>query len=572
MNYIKMERKGQDINEVIDSMNDISIDGMEKQKFCKDIKNVNEIKESDKNNDESFIFPYSKKLKKLEKEGSSTWFTNDLSFTPNFVYPVNKNNIITNPNHTIRANSTHGIIQASPQRFNSFNKQTNLDEKYMSTVNFNNINCKTQIKSNDFFPNNFPNNSNMTLQSNLSYPSNFNSGSTFDLNQYASHYNQNCSQGYNFYPQVGYSNMNFPFPTYYTQPIIYTPQQSKQHVMPSAKSSSFKNSNNSNKTIQNNSKISSKKSKFKTKMDYENLSDDEILKIIPIICKEQAGCRYLQDKIENIPEYAEKILLPCIFNEIINVINNQFGNYLVQKMLDSIAKESFDKIKGIVSNIKYNLYKVEDNIENIATNQYGTRVIQIMINRIKEKYEIKRFVSLIESNLLLFMMDSNAYHIIIKCISSYDELYLSTLFKKMKKIIVDICVDKIGCCAIQKCIEKASLAKRNILINKITKNTMKLISDQNGNYVLLHILQFNKDENDIRSIISKIKNEGNIKVLAKQKYSANIIEKCLEIQKNADIQAEIVDLFCSKSIIRDIISDSQFGSNSKFIIKYVFFS
>lgn len=186
-----------------------------------------------------------------------------------------------------------------------------------------------------------------------------------------------------------------------------------------------------------------------------------------------------------------------------------------------------------------------------------------MINRLKEKFEIKKFLILIESNLMLLMMDANAYHIIIKCISTYDELYLSTLFKKLKKSIVDICVDKIGCCAIQKCIEKASTAKRTILINKITKNTMKLISDQNGNYVLLHILQFNKDENDIRSIVSKIKNEGNIKVLAKQKYSANIIEKCLEMNTNADIQAEIINLFCSKPVIRDIISDSLFGSNSK---------
>jgi hypothetical protein len=346
-----MESKEKDASEVINSMNTINSEEMENinLSLCKDDLNIINHKANNKQNDDSFIFPYSKKLKQLEKDGSSTWLTNEFTSTLKFNSQFNTTNLIVNSNHALRANSTHGLLQSTNQRFNSM-KQNYVEDKYMSSVNFNKTNNITNGVN--VFPNSFQNNSNISLQSNFTPPSNFNSGSTYNLNQYAPHYNQYCNQSYNFIPQVGYSNTNFPFPTYYTQPLSYTPYLSNQQLRPNVKSStSFKESNKSNQTQQSNSIVSSKKSKFKSKIEYECLTDDEIQKIIPLICKEQAGCRYLQDKIENIPEYAEKVLLPVIYNNFLEVTNNQFGNYLMQKILDSITIESFNKVKNIVSKI-----------------------------------------------------------------------------------------------------------------------------------------------------------------------------------------------------------------------------
>ena len=114
------------------------------------------------------------------------------------------------------------------------------------------------------------------------------------------------------------------------------------------------------------------------------------------------------------------------------------------------------------------------------------------------------------------MTNSNAYHILVKCVSTFEEYLLNTLFKKIKTNLVSISNNRIGCCSIQKCIETSSIVKKSYLVNKATKNTMKLISDPYGHYVLLNIISFD-NENDFKSIISKIKNEGNIKVLAKQR-------------------------------------------------------
>lgn len=167
------------------------------------------------------------------------------------------------------------------------------------------------------------------------------------------------------------------------------------------------------------------------------------------------------------------------------------------------------------------------------------------------------------------MTNSNAYHIVIKCISSYEEYLLNTLFKKIKTSLVDISNNRIGCCSIQKCIETSSSVKKSYLVNKATKNTMKLISDPHGHYVLLHIMSF-ENQNDFKSIISKIKNEGNIKVLAKQRYSSIILDRCLDYIMDKEIKADLIDLFCTKSVFKEVICDAQYGNNCKYCSNIIY--
>ena len=64
------------------------------------------------------------------------------------------------------------------------------------------------------------------------------------------------------------------------------------------------------------------------KMNVNNMSLGDLIKNSDFICKDQAGCRLLQKKIDEQPEIAMKILSVC-FEKIIEIITDPFGNYLV---------------------------------------------------------------------------------------------------------------------------------------------------------------------------------------------------------------------------------------------------
>lgn len=93
----------------------------------------------------------------------------------------------------------------------------------------------------------------------------------------------------------------------------------------------------------------SSKSFQASQINYDLMSPNEIICLIPVLCKEQLGCRFLQSKIESIPYYAEQYILPYINHILLEVINDQFGNYLIQKILQITGSETSSTIFAIVS-------------------------------------------------------------------------------------------------------------------------------------------------------------------------------------------------------------------------------
>ena len=117
--------------------------------------------------------------------------------------------------------------------------------------------------------------------------------------------------------------------------------------------------------------------------------------------------------------------------------------------------------------------------------------------------------------------DFNGIHVLQKIISNITNLkdfFLNILLEN----IVTIATNKHGCCAFQKCIEFADKHQRENLIQTIIKNSIILMTDQFGNYVIQYVISL-KDQILIDLIISAFKN--NIEYLSKQKFASNVIEK-----------------------------------------------
>ncbi len=268
--------------------------------------------------------------------------------------------------------------------------------------------------------------------------------------------------------------------------------------------------------LNNNKGVNKKKGKMTLKMNVNNMSLGELIKNSDVICKDQAGCRLLQKKIDEQPEIAMKILSVC-FEKIIEIITDPFGNYLVQKLYEYMTEEKFLQLIAL---IKFDIY-------HICINSFGTRAIQKLIDYLNTETLMKNFLNLIKSIVKGITVDINGSHILLKMVDLKNNLVNKCIFEEIKDNILYIAMHKHGCCVLQKCIEKANSEDKDKekLIESLINNCEILISDQCGNYIIQFIISLKNDKVNEKVVSILI---GNLEEYSKQKFSSNVVEKIFE--------------------------------------------
>ena len=259
-------------------------------------------------------------------------------------------------------------------------------------------------------------------------------------------------------------------------------------------------------------------------------------------CKEQAGCRILQKQMAQIPNYANSFLYPQIKYFIIELSIDQFGNYLIQKLLEYLDQSNINEFLSIICN----------KLVYVSNNQHGTRVVQRLIDFLSDKMQRAFIVNVVRSNLVSLVLNSQGCHIVTKLLSIFDpedflplhEYFLINMEKFVK--------DKFGCCVVKKLIERSESSYKDTISTDILKNFIQYLTDPYGNYVLQLCITFNNQILNSK-ILDYVKN--NFNYYSMEKYSSNVIEKalyhCLENSKNDIISILIndeqvaVNLLCS---------------------------
>ena len=277
------------------------------------------------------------------------------------------------------------------------------------------------------------------------------------------------------------------------------------------------------------------------------MSLGDLIKNSDFICKDQAGCRLLQKKIDEQPEIAMKILSVC-FEKIIEIITDPFGNYLVQKLYDYMTEEKFLQLIAL---IKFDIY-------HICINSFGTRAIQKLIDYLNTETLMKNFLNLIKPIVKGITVDINGSHILLKMVDLKNNLVNKCIFEEIKDNILYIAMHKHGCCVLQKCIEKANSEDKDKekLIESLINNCEVLISDQCGNYIIQFIISLKNDKVNEKVVSILI---GNLEEYSKQKFSSNVVEKIFECCSLRICQKLIDVLKYNDKIILGILFD-KFGN------------
>lgn len=195
--------------------------------------------------------------------------------------------------------------------------------------------------------------------------------------------------------------------------------------------------------------------------NYSDLSDEELAKIAEIISRDQTGCRFLQKKIIDDPSFANDILFYELQPSMMDLINDAFGNYLIQKMIENLDEGKIDWMIDLVS--QYFL--------DVACSPHGTRVIQKIIENLRTEDLLIKFNYIFAKYAIPLAKDVNANHIVQKYLYTIRSPHNQFLYDIMISNLVEISTDKHGCCVMQKVVDAADPNQRvsikNLILNLI---------------------------------------------------------------------------------------------------------
>jgi hypothetical protein len=247
---------------------------------------------------------------------------------------------------------------------------------------------------------------------------------------------------------------------------------------------------------------------------FANMPLEQLGGEIYTLCKDQHGCRYLQKKLEDRqPDQVHMIWLETN-QHVIELMTDPFGNYLCQKLLEYCND---DERTVLIENASHDLVR-------IALNQHGTRALQKMIEFISTPGQIQTIIEALRHRVVELIQDLNGNHVIQKCLNKLSPHDAQFIFDAVGVHCVDVGTHRHGCCVLQRCIDHASGDQKAWLIRQISNNANVLVQDPFGNYVVQYILDLGEPL-FTEPLVAMF--QGRVGQLSKQKFSSNVIEKCL---------------------------------------------
>ena len=517
--------------ESFDNNNDMSEDEISLKKYSKQM----DKRKSALN----VIPPYFKNLSSFNKSNEPIPNNNFSNSDKKMNTNENNNNFVNNNNFMVNNNYPYNMRRGSY----SINQ-------FRNDLLFNNILYQNQNKF-IFHPNKIENNNKNNINEKNNYLNNNNI--------------INNNQNMNYMPNIQNPNSSFNFiPNF---PYINYINPNSNNIINQNKNTKKRNSLILNKQIQPSQIIEHRRLSIPLTSNFQNLLNEKQNEKSKIkeenpsfFLKDQNYCRQIQTKLEkniNNIKYSEEFY-ENIKPRLIEIIEHQFGNYVIQKFLSLLLSQ---ENKLIFENI---FLEIKEQLYSICVHNYGTRVIQKTLEKLENgnysKIETEKlnsvFQSLIEKHLYELCCDKNGNHVYQKLLRIFpkENNKNNFLFDELIKISYEVSIIQQGATLLGVAFDQGNEEQKQKLSEAIIERIGDLIIDKYGNYTIQTVFKlYNEKINE--KIFKYI--DDNLLRLSKEKFSSNVIDKC--IVKDYDKSNIFIKSIIQKDVIKDIIVD-QYGN------------
>jgi hypothetical protein len=148
--------------------------------------------------------------------------------------------------------------------------------------------------------------------------------------------------------------------------------------------------------------------------------------------------------------------------------------------------------------------------------------------------------------------DPNGNHVVQRCLEVLPVEARSFIFRAVAAEIIDVSSHRHGCRIVQRCIDASQGQDRHMLVISVCSNALPLVQDAFGNYVVQYILGLRDIQSTTHIIHSLF---GRLHLLARQKFSSNVVERCLQLTGPDERHKMMIELSDPRGIgelLRDV--------------------
>eukprot|EP00571_Detonula_confervacea_P014742 CAMPEP_0172300530 /NCGR_PEP_ID=MMETSP1058-20130122/2595_1 /TAXON_ID=83371 /ORGANISM="Detonula confervacea, Strain CCMP 353" /LENGTH=532 /DNA_ID=CAMNT_0013010331 /DNA_START=270 /DNA_END=1868 /DNA_ORIENTATION=+ len=292
------------------------------------------------------------------------------------------------------------------------------------------------------------------------------------------------------------------------------------------------------------------------------------------IAKDRDGSKFIQRRLRVADVSEMQIPFDEALNNIEELWDDVYGNYILQGMLEFGTDDMRDKIGKRI---------IDGDLVSLATKVYGCRLIQKALDTL-DREAVANIVASVKGKVWLLVHHHNGNHVIQKSVTKINEfvqadrdqednattsLLLSSLdiiIDEVASNIKDLSIHPYGCRVVQRLIEHCSGPQMTNVLDGISLEGLysTLINHEYGNYVIQRVLAYGRPS-DKEAVFETIITNNNILKLSKQKHSSNVVEMMLtygNAEQHQRFIEEMLNCFCvdqnyaSKSAVVSMAEDN----------------
>ncbi|CAD7936387.1 unnamed protein product [Amoebophrya sp. A25] len=239
------------------------------------------------------------------------------------------------------------------------------------------------------------------------------------------------------------------------------------------------------------------------------------------IAKDKWKSRSLQRALMENDAPVSKLVYAKAEPVFVQLLSDQYGNYLSQKILEYCTDEQFDLLFS----------KVEGKLWELANEVHGTRAVQKFVEESVKRNRAENVLSALREHIEALSRSVTGFHVVVKLLEKMSrddvEKILGNLCKDAATVVA-MGKDQWGCCVLKACIDTAEGERQQVIVDAIVSHTLELVQDPYGNYVVQHVLASSNcfmQQQVLPPMIKALKDH--VLDLCQQKFSSNVLEKLL---------------------------------------------
>ena len=312
--------------------------------------------------------------------------------------------------------------------------------------------------------------------------------------------------------------------------------------------------NNSNNIINNNSINDNLIFELKHLLEHSGKIDFYIYNLIKgkivFIIKNHKGSKIFQKYLKS--THSDEIL-HLIFIELYTnleeLIIDPYANYFCKKFFTYLnPKDRIDFLKNI-----------EKSLIELSSDSIGTYPLQSIIEHLNSKNEKNIIISGIKEGFTKLIYDTFGCHVLEKLLTCFEDEYVNFIYSYIFENFLNLTNNSNGIYIVKKIL---TFTQKNNLHEKlksiVKKNALFLIKQSYGNFVIQVIIENWEDYKEITDLL-----KGNFFSLSLEKYASNVIERCIEKDK------EILENYIHEIIESKCISDVMKSNYGNYVVQKV---